>query len=135
MTSRERSTLALIGVLLAATAVAAHEAIAAPAPIDRPIVAVAQESARSGWPHTPTQREANAITYRISKFYLTGWNYGRIHCYNRYVDTAARWICNVKQYRYNPRTRTTTKPKSITVVVDFWEDGSFIFNLTKGGNA
>lgn len=132
MTSRERSTLALIGVLLAATAVAAHEAVAAPADKNRPIVAVANESARSGWPHTPTQREAHAIAYRISKFYLTGWNYGQVNCYNRYADSAERWICNVKQAKYNPRTRKSSAARSITVVVDFWEDGSFIFNQTKG---
>lgn len=132
MTSRERSTVALIGVLVVGIGACAHEAVAAPADPMRPVTEVARESARSGWPHSPTQREAHAITYRVAKFYLTGWNYGQVNCYNRYADSAERWICNVKQRRYNPRTKTHARPRNFTVVVDFWEDGAFIFNQTGG---
>lgn len=95
------------------------------------IPAVQAETARSGWPHQATMREAHAVTVRVARTYLPGrqW-YGAVRCWTP-TGMAGRWVCGVHRARVilgahdQPVRRARQTPQSFRVTVRVWEDGAY----------
>lgn len=83
------------------------------------VLAVAQETARSGWPHPPTGREINAITATVIRYeapVVPGGGISRANC-SAPVTTMARFSCGMRQGKATWSIRATMRRNGAWTIV------------------